>query len=70
MDIKNCIMVCDSATHSGGISAVMLQQAMGLHAAGLRVFVFAGVGPADPALLQQTDGVVCMLAAPGPRQRA
>jgi glycosyltransferase involved in cell wall biosynthesis len=69
MDIKNCIMVCDSATHSGGISAVMLQQAMGLHAAGLRVFVFAGVGPADPALLQQTDGVVCMLAAPGPRQR-
>lgn len=69
MDIKNCVMVCDSAAHSGGISAVMLQQAIGLRAAGLRVFVFAAFGPADPALLQQTDGVVCMLAAPGPRTR-
>jgi glycosyltransferase involved in cell wall biosynthesis len=69
MDIKNCIMVCDSAAHTGGISAVMLQQAMGLRAAGIRVYVFAAFGPADPALLHQADGVVCMLAAPRQRNR-
>jgi glycosyltransferase involved in cell wall biosynthesis len=69
MDVKNCIMVCDSAQHTGGISAVMLQQALGLRAAGIRVFVFAALGPADPALLQQADGVVCMLAEPQPRKR-
>jgi glycosyltransferase involved in cell wall biosynthesis len=69
MDIRNCIMVCDSAAHSGGISAVMLQQASGLHAAGIRVYVFAAFGPADPALLHQADGVVCMLEAPGRRNR-
>ena len=38
MDLKNCIMVCDSAAHTGGISAVMLQQAIGLRAAGIRVY--------------------------------
>jgi glycosyltransferase involved in cell wall biosynthesis len=69
MEVKNCIMVCDSAEHSGGISAVMLQQASGLRAAGLRVYVFAARGPADPALLQQADGVVCMLDVPAARSR-
>jgi len=62
-------MVCDNAAHSGGISAVMLQQASGLRAAGIRVYMFAAFGPADPALLPQTDGVVCMLEAPGQRNR-
>jgi glycosyltransferase involved in cell wall biosynthesis len=62
-------MVCDSAEHTGGISAVMLQQAIGLHAAGIRVYVFAAYGPADPALAHQADGVVCMLAAPRARNR-
>ncbi|NVO07636.1 MAG: glycosyltransferase family 4 protein [Rhodoferax sp.] len=69
MEIKNCIMVCDSAAHSGGISAVMLQQATGLRAAGIRVYVFAAFGPADADLLQQAEGVVCMLQAHGERQR-
>lgn len=69
MDIKNCIMVCDSAAHSGGVSAVMLQQASGLRAAGIRVYVFAAFGPADPALAHEADGVVCMLAAPPRRSR-
>jgi glycosyltransferase involved in cell wall biosynthesis len=69
MDVKNCIMVCDSAAHSGGISAVMLQQAIGLRAEGIRVYVFAAFGPADPALLHQANGVVCMLAAPRSRNR-
>jgi glycosyltransferase involved in cell wall biosynthesis len=69
LDVKNCIMVCDSAAHSGGISAVMLQQASGLRAAGIRVHVFAAFGPANPALLLQADSVVCMLAAPPQRNR-
>ena len=69
MDVKNCIMVCDSAAQRGGINAVMLQQASGLRAAGIRVYVFAAFGPADPALLHQADGVVCMLAAPRLRHR-
>ena len=69
MDLKNCIMVCDSAAHTGGISAVMLQQAIGLRAAGIRVYVFAAFGPADPALLHEASGVVCMLAAPRRRSR-
>jgi glycosyltransferase involved in cell wall biosynthesis len=69
MEVKNCIMVCDNAAHTGGISAVMLQQAMGLRAAAIRVYVFAAFGPADPALLHQADGVVCMLAAPRQRNR-
>ena len=69
MDVKTCIMVCDSAQHDGGISAVMLQQARGLRDAGMRVYVFAAFGPVDPALLLQTDGVVCMFPAPRPRNR-
>jgi glycosyltransferase involved in cell wall biosynthesis len=69
MQVKNCIMVCDSAEHNGGISAVLLQQARGLREAGIRVFVFAAFGPADPALLLQTDGVVCMFDTPMPRNR-
>jgi glycosyltransferase involved in cell wall biosynthesis len=69
MDVKNCIMVCDSAAHSGGVSAVLLQQARGLRASGQRVYVFAMFGPADPALVLQTDGVVCMFNAPMPRNR-
>ena len=69
MDVKNCIMVCDSAAHTGGVSAVMLQQAIGLRAAGIRVYVFAAFGPADPALAHQADGVICVLAAPLQRNR-
>ena len=69
MEVKHCIMVCDSAAHSGGISAVMLQQASGLRAAGIHVYVFAATGPAEPALLHAADAVVCMQEEPGPRQR-
>lgn len=68
MEFKNCVMVSDSAQHSGGVSAVMLQQAAGLRAAGMRVYVFAAFGPADAALANVADGVVCMLSAPGTRK--
>ena len=62
-------MVCDSAEHSGGISAVMLQQARGLREAGIQVHVFAAFGPVDPALWLHTDGVVCMYPTPMQRKR-
>ena len=62
-------MVCDSAAHNGGVSAVLLQQARGLQAAGIRVYVFAMFGPVDCALTLHTDGVVCMYNTPMPRNR-
>lgn len=60
MRVLNCIMVCDSAEHTGGISAVMLSQARGLQEAGVGVFVFAAFGPVDPGLRACTVQVACM----------
>ena len=69
MLVENCIIVCDSAEHTGGVSAVVVAQARGLHKAGIRVFVFAAFGPADPALLEWAERVVCMHPARTPRKR-
>jgi glycosyltransferase involved in cell wall biosynthesis len=62
MNVSNCIMVCDSAEHAGGISSVILAQARGLRAAGMNVFVFAAFGPIDSALCASANQVVCMQA--------
>ena len=60
MKVRNCIVVCDSASHSGGVSAVILEQVRGLQARGIAVHVFAAFGPADPALRQASTRVHCV----------
>jgi glycosyltransferase involved in cell wall biosynthesis len=60
MKVRNCVIVCDSAEHSGGISAVVLAQTRGLVEAGIRVFVFAAFGPVDTALAHSANGITCM----------
>ena len=60
MNVGNCIVVCDSASHSGGVSAVILEQVRGLQARGIAVHVFAAFGPTDPALRQASTRVHCV----------
>jgi glycosyltransferase involved in cell wall biosynthesis len=60
MNVRNCILVCDSAEHAGGISSVILAQAQGLRAVGVQVFVFAAFGPIDGALRSAATSVECM----------
>ena len=69
MHVKNCIIVCDGAQHTGGVSSVILEQAMGLTAKGLKVYVFTGHGPADPALTSCTDDIHYVDRLMQPRNR-
>ena len=62
MKVRNCIVVCDTANHSGGVSAVILEQALGLQARGIAVHVFAAFGPVDAALAKASTQVHCVYA--------
>lgn len=69
MKVRHCIIVCDSAAHTGGVSAVILAQAQGLRARGVAVSVFAACGPVDAALAAVAENVHCVQASPVARNR-
>ena len=56
----NCIIICDNADHTGGVSSVVIAQAAGLKSAGYKVFVFAAYGPTSPLLSVSTEEVYCL----------
>jgi glycosyltransferase involved in cell wall biosynthesis len=56
----NCVIVCDNADHTGGVSSVVIAQAAGLKSVGYKVFVFAAYGPVSPLLSANTEEVYCL----------
>jgi len=56
----NCVIVCDNADHTGGVSSVVIAQAAGLKSAGYKVFVFAAYGPVSPLLSVSAEDVYCL----------
>jgi glycosyltransferase involved in cell wall biosynthesis len=56
----NCVIICDNANHSGGVSSVVIAQAAGLKTAGYKVFVFAAYGPPSTLLSVSTEEVFCL----------
>jgi glycosyltransferase involved in cell wall biosynthesis len=69
MKVLNCIIVCDSAEHTGGISSVILAEVEGLRRVGVQVFVFAAFGPIDRALDDAANHVLCMHPQSAKRNR-
>ena len=56
----NCVIICDNADHSGGVSSVVISQAAGLKAIGYKVYVFAAYGPSSPLLSVSTEDILCL----------
>jgi glycosyltransferase involved in cell wall biosynthesis len=56
----NCVIVCDNADHTGGVSSVVIAQAAGLKSVGYKVYVFAAYGPVSSLLSVSTEEVYCL----------
>ncbi|WP_238183353.1 glycosyltransferase family 4 protein [Methylobacterium trifolii] len=56
----NVVLVADHASINGGQAKVAIDSALGLAGRGLRVTLFAAVGPADPRLEAAGVRVVCL----------
>lgn len=58
--VKNVIIVCDSASVTGGAERIAISSAIGLSDAGYNVYYFSAKGPIDTALLQSGVQVICL----------
>jgi glycosyltransferase involved in cell wall biosynthesis len=56
----NVVLVADHASINGGQAKVAIESALGLAARGVRVSLFAAVGPVDPRLARAGVRVVCL----------
>nr|WP_315427316.1 glycosyltransferase family 4 protein [uncultured Albidiferax sp.] len=55
-----CIIICDNADDTGGVSSVVISQSAALKARGHQVYVFSAYGPVSSLLAENAESVICL----------
>ena len=60
MELQNIVIISDCAHINGGAANVAITSAINLAKNGNKVYFFAGMGPIDPALIENNIEVICL----------